>query len=128
MGSGPALHYHLPARRPGSFGSSAIGRVAESATLTWFRFELVLAWLAVVIFSLAIPWSSFGAAALVLMTSPITALALVVLLKLCGWVFYFVPGMGKLWGWGRVIFLRAFSRLVAQPAPVIELPAWAPNR
>ena len=56
--------------------------------------------------------------------SPVTALVFWVLFRIAGWIFYFVPGVGKLWGWGRIAFYWVFSRLVVQPAPVIDLPAW----
>jgi hypothetical protein len=120
----PELHYHLPARLPGSFGTSGLARAAESLTLTWSRFEVFLVWLILVPVILASPSESVLAMLGLSVLSPIGALAIWVLLKLTGWVFYFVPGVGRLWGWGRIIFLWVFSRLVVQPAPTIDLPAW----
>ncbi len=127
MGSGPELHYTLRARTAGSFGSSLPGQIAESVTATWFRLEVSLLWAVVVLLTVAAaqdPASSLY----MLIISPATAFALWVLLKLTGWVFYFIPGIGKFWGWGRIIFLWAFSRLVVQPAPTIDLPAWSARR
>jgi len=125
MRSGPALHYHLPARRAGSFGSSPIGRIAESVTLTWFRFEILLLWLALVAGFLAMSLNDWSSALRALLFSPVMALALWVLLKLTGWLFYFVPGVGRAWGWGRLMFIWLFSRAVVEPAPDIELPLWS---
>jgi hypothetical protein len=127
MSAGPKLHYSLPARTAGSFGSSALGRVAEALTLTWFRFEVFLMWL-LMILVIAAAAEDNPSPLLLLVLSPVTALGLWILLKLTGWVFYFMPGMGKLWGWGRLIFLWAFSRLVVQPAPTIDMPVWANTR
>lgn len=124
MSGSPELHYHLPSRTAGSFGSSMPGQVAESLTLTWFRFEVFLIWLAMVPFVAAGPADSFLSRLFLAILSPMAAAAFWVLLKLTGWVLYFVPGIGKLWGWGRMIFLWAFSRVVVQPAPTIDLPAW----
>lgn len=124
MNSGPDLHYHLRSRTAGSFGTSPLGRIAESLTLTWFRFEFVLSWLVVLVGIVASLGLGTGAAALAILLSPMTALALWLLLKLTGWLFYFVPKIGPLWGWGRLLFLWLFSRLIVEPAPAIDLPAW----
>jgi hypothetical protein len=124
VSSGPDLHYSLRARPAGSFGSSPIGRIAQNLTLTWFQFEASLLWLFVMASSLALPWPSAGAAALAFVAAPITALALWILVKLTGWVFYFIPKVGPIWGWGRLIFLWSFSRMVVEQAPKIDLPLW----
>lgn len=125
MSGGPELHYHLPCRTAGSFGASTPGRVAESLTLTWFRFEVFLIWLALVPVIVASPAGSFTTRTLLALVSPLAAVAIWVLFKLTGWVLYLVPGLGKLWGWGRIAFLWAFSRLIVQPAPTIDIPAWS---
>lgn len=124
MSAGPKLHYSLPARTAGSFGSSALGRVAETVTLTWFRFEVFLVWLLLISAISAGTTEGFVSKLLLLVLSPVAALAIWILLKLTGWAFYFVPGMGKLWGWGRIIFLWLFSRVVAQEAPKFDFPLW----
>lgn len=124
MSAGPELHYSLPARTVGSFGSSALGRVAEALTLTWFRFEVFLVWLVLLFVIGASTTEDVPAKLLFLVLSPVAAVAVWILLKLSGWVFYFVPGMGKLWGWTRIIFLWAFSRVVVEAAPTIDMPAW----
>ena len=125
MGGGPELHYSLPARTAGSFGSSLPGRIAESFTLTWFRFEVFLAWIVVILAALLGSSQSAAQPLLTVITSPIMAVAIWALMKLTGWIFYFLPGIGQLWGWGRLMFLWAFSRLVVQQAPTIDIPAWS---
>src|SRR5690242_18071802 len=100
MSSGPELHYHLPPRNAGSFGSSFPGRIAESLTLTWFRFEVSLVWLCLFPVILATPPGDFLSKLSFSALSPIAALAIWLLMKASGWVFYFIPGMGKIWGWG----------------------------
>lgn len=128
MNGSPKLHYHLPSRMAGSFGSSTPGRIAESLTLTWFRFEIFLIWLILVPVIVLGPADSLLSRLFLSALSPIAASAIWVLLKLTGWVFYFVPGMGRFWGWGRMIFLWTFSRWVVQPAPTIDIPAWGSTR
>ena len=93
MRSGPALHHHLPARRAGSFGLSPMGRVAEGITLTWFRFEVFLLWLAFVFGCLLMLTNNVSTGLLAFLLSPMMALALWVVFKLTGWLFYFVPGI-----------------------------------
>jgi hypothetical protein len=124
MNSTPDLHYHLPSRSAGSFGTSPPGRFAEALTLTWLRFEAFLIWLVLLAALIAAPSGSAVSKLVLLAVSPAAAFAVWVLLKLTGWVFYFVPGLGRLWGWGRIIFLWTFSRLVVQAAPTIDMPAW----
>lgn len=124
MTSGPDLHYTLTARSPGSFGSSLAGRVAETLTLTWFRFEVTLAWLLFAPFLIFSSSEDFGTKILMAAFSPIIAVVFWATLKSAGWVFYFLPGIGRVWGWGRIVFLWMFSKLVVQPAPGIDLPAW----
>jgi hypothetical protein len=63
-----------------------------------------------------------------LLASPLVALFLVVTLKIMGWVFYLIPGANRVWGWGRIAFLWAFSRLVVEQAPQLELPVWIAHR
>lgn len=75
--------------------------------------------------SISLPRADVWALPLALVASPALAFASWCLLKMSGWLFYFMPVIGPIWGWGRIIFLRLFSRLVAQRAPVIEIPAWS---
>lgn len=124
MGSIPDFHYRLPSRRAGAFGSSPAGQFAEFVTLTWFRLEAFVIWLLLIPILLIASSQSFGGWLVTLLVSPAFALAFWGLLKLTGWVFYFVPVMGKVWAVGRLIFLWTFSRLVVQRAPEIDMPAW----
>lgn len=124
MSAGPELRYSLPARTAGSFGSSTLGRVAEALTLTWFRFEVFLVWLVLLLVIGASTTEDVPSKLVFLVLSPAAAVGVWILLKLTGWVFYFVPGMGKLWGWGRIIFLWLFSRVVVQEPPEFDFPLW----
>jgi hypothetical protein len=99
----------------------------EFATASWFRFGVFLLWLFLLFASLA-SLASGGAGLAMLFWSPFAALGLMILVRLAGWLFYFVPGAGPLWGYGRLIFMRLFSRLVAEPAPDVELPLWHEHR
>jgi hypothetical protein len=122
MHSVPTSRRRLPSRRSGSFGSSSAARIAESLTLTWFRFEIFLLWCAVA--ATAPAAESSGQLLLALLLSPLTALVLWLLSKLAGWVFYFIPGINKLWGYLRLAFKVFFSRLVVEEAPEFEIPLW----
>ena len=122
VSSGPDLHYRLRSRPVGSFGRSPLGRIAESVTLSWFRFEVFLLWMIVV--CAATSAQNMSSALLILIASPATALTLWVLIKLLGWIFYFIPAVGRFWGWGRLLFLTLFSRLIVQEPPGIDLPLW----
>jgi hypothetical protein len=59
-----------------------------------------------------------------LLASPLLAVIVVFALKVSGWIVYFMPGLNRMWGWGRLGFLWAFSRLVVEDAPMLELPVW----
>jgi|GEM_PF-6249365 len=122
MRSVPVFHHRLPSRRPGFFGPSPAGRVAEALTRTWFRFEISLLWCAAAAAALAAP--APGQILLALLASPVTALALWVLFKLSSWIFYFIPGINKVWGYLRLGFKVVFSRLVVEEAPEVEMPLW----
>ena len=128
MRSTPSLHYRLRSRQPGSFGTSRAGRVFEFVTLSWFRFEIALLWLGMAIALISAPWNNMSMMLIVMLFSPAVAFMLWFLMKSVGIVFYFLPGMNWVWGYGRIIFLTIFSRLVAQEAPEIEMPAWFSGR
>ena len=124
----PVLSYRLPNRLPGSFGASPLGRIAEWLTRSWLRLEAFLSWLVIVPLFLGMEWPSASALVGALLTSPVIALFTVFTLKVLGWAMYFVPGASRVWGWGRIAFLWAFSRLVVERTPDLEMPAWAGGR
>jgi hypothetical protein len=117
------LNYTLPARKPGSFGLSLPGQVAEWVTTTWFRFSVFLIWVPT---AAAILMSSYSAIQKVglLLVSPVAAAFYVALLRVILFALLFVPKIGPIFGWLRVLYYAAFSRLVCQPAPVITTPLW----
>lgn len=83
---------------------------------------MFLLWCVAAAVSLAAP--SPAQLLLGLLLSPLTALALWALLKLSGFTFYFIPGINKVWGYLRLGFRLAFSRVVVEEAPMIEMPLW----
>lgn len=68
--------------------------------------------------------SGTSAGLLMIVGSPLLAFGLWILLRMAGWLLYFVPGINKLWAWGRIAFLFMFSRFVVEAAPDVEIPAW----
>lgn len=120
----PRFRYRLVSRRAGSFGASAVGRAMEWLTMSWIRFEIALAWVAVL---LSLFVGSSGAPAELtfgLLASPIIAVVVWVILKGIGFVARQLPILGPIWGWFQIAFYWLFSRLIVQPAPEIMLPAW----
>ena len=124
----PVLRHVLPHRAAGSFGFSAPGRVAEWATATWFRLEVTLTCVLVLLAVMSADAASWRDRIAMLLVSPALSIALVITLKIMGWVSYFIPGPDRLFGWSRVAFLWLFSRLVAEPAPELEMPLWLGSR
>ncbi len=124
----PAFHVNLPSRRRGSFGRSRAAEVAEQLTLTWFRFEVAIIWFLMLSMILFGPVSSVAVATWQTLLSPFAALTFWAGLKLAGWVIYFIPKINVVWGWGRILFLMVFSRLVVERAPGLEIPAWISRR
>jgi hypothetical protein len=123
MRNQPVLTYHLPHRRAGSFGASAPGLVAEWITTTWLRFGVFLYWILVLFCTTLSPLPGLDRA-LVLVASPVVAFFLHGGIVLAGWIAYFVPGSGVVFGVLRLVYLRLFSRLIVQEAPEVELPLW----
>lgn len=120
------LHHKLPHRSSGSFGPSGPGLALEWITATWLRFEATLAWLALLPLIFATPWPNFGVFLGALLLSPVAAVAFLFALKAAGWLIYairFGP-TGQVLGWLRLAFLWSFSRLIAEPAPSVEMPLW----
>jgi hypothetical protein len=124
----PTLNYRLPSRRPGTFGTSQFGLVCEWLTASWLRFEGFLTWLVLLPFCFAAGHSNLLTLVGGLLFSPIAALIAVFALKVTGWVVYFIPGPNKAWGWARIAFLWAFSRLILEEAPELEVPSWSTHR
>ena len=118
----PALHYRLPSRRAGSFGTGMFARALEWTTATWFRFEVVLIWLIVVFVTVPSAGDRPVYLLSICLVSPALALGIWILLKLSGIIFYFIPWMNRIWGGGRLLFNVLFSRLVVQEAPTVEWP------
>lgn len=127
MPNAPVLRYRLASRRAGVFGSSTVGLAVEWLTATWFRFEVFVAWLLIILFGLTQPLTvqTIVVGALV---SPLVAVLICVALKITGWVLFFLPGTNSLLGWCRLGWLWTFSRLVVEPAPEIDLPLWLERR
>jgi len=127
MRSGPGLYYSLPHRVAGSFGNSPVGQIAEWITASWARFGAFVSWLVIVavVLSGAFP---VGESALILITSPILAVFLYGGTVLAGWIAYFIPLTGFLFGVTRLCCLRLFCRLIVQQAPQVEIPLWHSRR
>jgi hypothetical protein len=126
----PALHHRLPHRRAGSFGHTAVpSRVAEWITTTWFRFNSTLCWLVIVLAILLQPQHESAYLLLpMLVVSPIAAVMFCGMLQVMFWLAMLVPGVGMVPGLIRLIYATAFSRLIVEPAPDIEMPLWTPRR
>lgn len=120
----PMVIHKLPSRQRGSLGHWPVGALLEFITLSWFRFEVFIVWLAVALVAISVPWRDLKAAVVMGVASPLVSIGLLLLLKVVGWVFYFTPGMSKIWGWSRLTFYRLCSRLIVQPAPELEMPLW----
>lgn len=125
----PTLHYKLPRRTPGTFGSSRLGRVAEWITATWPRFNIAVCWVVLVLLILTVPGPPPQSSKLeLLLISPLAAPIFYVLIVLISWIAYTLPAVNFVFGAVRIFYLWAFCRLVMQPAPEIALPAWLSER
>jgi hypothetical protein len=99
----PSTVHKLPSRKLGSFGHSPLGAALEFMTLSWFRFEVFLIWLVLALGILANPWPNTLSAMLFSFSSPLLAIGIWILLKATGWIFYFVPAIGRFWGWSSAL-------------------------
>jgi hypothetical protein len=125
----PTLHYELPRRKPGSFGISPVGQVAEWFTTTWPRFNIFVCWAAIVLLLLIVPGQPPHSSKLeMLLVSPLAAPLLYVVIVLTSWVAYTIPALNFVFGAGRMLYLWLFCRLIVQPAPHLALPAWLSER
>jgi hypothetical protein len=125
MSEPPALHIDLPYRRNGSFGTSQAGLVAEWITATWVRFNIFVCWIFLVLALLSAPErAGQGGRLLMLIVSPLAAVMLYAAMIIGFSIFYFVPVAKVVAGYARLLYLWLFCRLIAQKAPVIELPLW----
>jgi hypothetical protein len=127
MNSGPRLRYRLPHRTAGSFGHSAIGRAGEWLTASWPRFGTFLSWLTIVLFAFSSSQSDYELL-LVLASSPLLAIFVYVGCVLAGWISYFIPVTGTLFGIIRLFYLWLFSRLIVEEAPEVEFDLWRHHR
>ena len=122
----PTLHYKLSHRTPGSFGTSTLGRVAEWATASWYRFEYCTILLILVPCTVLLGNGNGLQHLATVLMSPLMALLLLWMLKITGWLSYMMPilPLGRAIAWSRIGFLFAFHRLIAEPTPGIEMPLW----
>src|SRR5262245_32278096 len=91
MAEVPTYHYHFPRRKAGSFGSSRAGKVCEWLTVTWFRLDVFLTWIVLVMTIIVVPPPPDLPRIAMLLMSPLIAVVLRVSLYLFGWIVYFVP-------------------------------------
>ena len=120
----PTLHYRLPHREPGAFGTSKFGRIAEWVTNTWPRFNVLMCWIFIVAMLIIGPGRLPSPAPMLFLVSPLAAVILYVAIVIVGWIFYVVPKVNVVVGVARLAYLWLFCRLVVQRAPTIEIPAW----
>jgi hypothetical protein len=110
----------FPSRRPGSLGTSQVGRVAEWITATWLRFTCTLFVLAIV---LVVVFSNAPASEklMLIVLSPLAALfywyALLFSLLICRYLGTF----GIILAHVLVIYFYMFSGLVVQRPPSVAL-------
>jgi hypothetical protein len=107
-------------RRPGSFGTSGVGRVAEWITATWLRFTCALFTVAIVV---TVGVSNTPATdKLVLMAlAPVGALFFWFALLFCLLICRFLGKFGMVLAHVLVIYFYAFSGLVAETPPTVAL-------
>jgi hypothetical protein len=122
----PSLTYSLPARTPGSFGASPVAALLEWLTQTWFRFGAFMLWIPLVAVIASTPLTAAQKIAFFLL-SPIAASFYLAMLRLLFFILLFIPGLGQIVGWSRLVYYYLFSRLICQPVPAVTLPLWFAN-
>lgn len=114
------LHIKFKSRRPGTFGSSPVGKFAEWVTTTWLRFTCTLFTALFVTLALA---SSIPPA------DKLTTLAVAPVAALMLWYFFlfsillceYLGTFGKLLSRLLVVYFYLFSWLVVQHPPTVDL-------
>jgi len=91
-------------------------------TRTWFRFNVLLAWLVMVLVVVAAP-APIGQKFGMLVVSPIAALFFYFAWYVFLTIVSFMPGIKIPFGFLKLIYFRLFSRLIVQPISV-EMPVW----
>lgn len=114
------IHLNFRSRRPGSFGPSPLGRLAESVTLTWLRFTCTL--FTLLIGAAAVLSSApLTDKAMLIVAAPIGALAFWCALLLCLLVCRYLGVAGRILAHVLVIYFCVFSRLIVQSPPTLLL-------
>jgi len=125
MHNSPQMHYHLPYRKAGSFGTSVPGQIAEWLTTTWFRFGAFVTWWVALPFIMSATPGNPLATAGMLLVSPIIAALLYAMFKAALAIVYFIPITNVVMGYLRLGYIWLFSRIIVQEAPEIVLPVWS---
>jgi hypothetical protein len=115
------LYIQFRSRRPGSFGTSALGQAMEWCTRTWLRFTCLLG---SILFGLLALFSSMP------LEHRVAMLALAPVASVFYWyVFLFLLLISRYLGrWGGILanllilYFYLFSRLVVQTPPAVYLP------
>ena len=105
------------------FPKSLIGKFSNWITTTWFRFNMFL----LTIFIIAItPLNPVPVEEQIIqvLISPIMALIVLPILKFSLIIMSFIPYIGTVWGFIRILYYYLFSPFVLEPAPSIIMPAW----
>lgn len=119
----PSLETTLPHRTSPFVPGTRLGRVLDFVTATWFRFNICITWLAVVLSIAVSPGLSFGTKLLAILVSPAAGLLAYLLLSALVGLCAFLPILKYPMGFLRIGYMTAFSRLVGQPIKV-SWPAW----
>lgn len=120
----PKAQYRLPNRAAGSFGLSPLGQVAEWITSRWITFDLFVAWAAVILISASQFTHDPTLSLLLILTSPVGALALYVATKILISITWFIPLVGPIVGIVRLTYIWTFCRIIVEPSPQIEISLW----
>lgn len=119
----PIVATHRLPRRTRSFGSSTLGKTLDWITTTWFRLSIFISAVAYIVILLSSDVPT-GFPIPVAFLPPVGAAAVLFWIKLVVFVCSFFPVAGPIAGFSRVLFYKMFCRLVAEPAPKLEIPLW----
>ena len=117
----PAWLSMLP-HRTSRLSGSRVMQILDWMTRTWMRFNLFMSW---VVFLFLVMASSLPISekVVLLLMSPIGAMATYGVCAAGIYALAFVPVVKVALGLLRIIYIRTFCRLVAQPI-YVEMPTW----
>jgi hypothetical protein len=118
----PSTTTTFPSRAPVRLGSSIPWRALDWVTQTWLRFNILVAWVAVVLIIGCSP-APIGEKLGMFLVSPIAMIIIFPIWVVAIIVLSFMPGIRVPIGFMRILYFRTFSRYVVQPIQV-STPVW----